>query len=69
MIEKQQAIASIRSHLAFFGLPVDSLTDEEIERGVIDVARVVQHAGVTTDQAIRATQAFARMFRAEAGCE
>lgn len=45
---------NVRSCMAFFGCPVDDLTDEEIIARVSSVARLIGAAGVSTSDAARA---------------
>lgn len=61
--EQQRAvsIAYIRESFAMFGMPLDDLTDEQIEEGVQAFADVSRAAGVTTAEA---QEAFAVLGRA-----
>ena len=48
---RAEAIASIRESFAWFGYPLDDLTDEEIEAGVAEIGRQLATVGVTAREA------------------
>jgi hypothetical protein len=48
----QQALVNIRETMAFFGCPVDDLTDEELERGIMVFSKAWAKCGVTVQEAI-----------------
>lgn len=45
------SIRSIRESFAWFGYPLDDLTDEEIEEGVMRVSASMASMGVTAEEA------------------
>lgn len=48
---KRRAMRDLRSHLRFFGVPIDDITDEQIEAGVLRASQIVARAGITGDEA------------------
>jgi hypothetical protein len=58
---RRRVIAGIRRQMAFFGYPLDDMTDEEIEEGAVRIGRAVSEGvGVTADEV---AQNFARFGR------
>ncbi len=51
---KARALASIRESMAFFGHPLENVSDEELEAAVVEFGRVVALAGVTAQEATTA---------------
>lgn len=47
-------VLRIREHHVALGFPLDDLTDEEIEKGVIAFGRLIASAGVTVEGAAKA---------------
>ena len=60
--EHARVIASIRESMAWFGHPIDHLTDEEIEAGVMRFSEAIQQSGIT---AAEATAGLSAAFRHE----
>jgi hypothetical protein len=58
--ERQRALRNIRETFAFFGYPVDDMTDEALEQGVVRIAQTMSRCGLSVDDAGRALQQFAR---------
>lgn len=48
---KKAAIAKIRAHYADLGIPLDELSDRQIELGVRQLAAAAREAGMTQDEA------------------
>jgi hypothetical protein len=51
---RRAAIARIREHYAKLGIPLDELSDRQIELGVRQLAHAAREAGMTGDQATEA---------------
>lgn len=54
MDQKAETIARIRAHYASLGIPLDELTDHQIELGVRQLASAAKEAGTGTEAADRA---------------
>jgi hypothetical protein len=63
-LEHRLVMASIRNDLAALGFPVDDLSDEQLEAGVQEFARITAAAGVTADQAMAALTAVTKAIAA-----
>ena len=57
MADKQVVIRRIREHYAELGIPLDALSDREIEHGVRQLAAAVREAGTGSEAAIDAMRA------------
>lgn len=57
MAEKQAVIARIREHYAELGIPLDALSDREIEHGVRQLAAAARDAGTGSEEATAAMRA------------
>ncbi|MBK5116271.1 MAG: hypothetical protein JJE23_05050 [Thermoleophilia bacterium] len=57
MADKQVVIRRIREHYAALGIPLDALSDREIEHGVRQLAAAVREAGTGADAATDAMRA------------
>jgi|GEM_PF-2315142 hypothetical protein len=65
---RDAVIAKIRAHYARMGIPLDDLTDREIELGVRQLAVAAREAGMTKEQvteAMRKAVAEAKRKRAD----
>jgi hypothetical protein len=51
---EQSALEQIRESLAFFGLPVDHLSDQEIIDGAARIQRLLATSGLSASQAVEA---------------
>ncbi len=47
-----QAISRIREHLAFFGIDVENMTDQELEQSLFLASRICAGAGITVEEAV-----------------
>lgn len=56
-MERQEIIARIRDHYAREGIPLDALTDREIELGVRQLAAAAREAGTGSKEAAAAMRA------------
>lgn len=54
MADKSAVIARIREHYGSLGIPLDSLSDREIELGVRQLAEAAREAGTGSEQATEA---------------
>jgi hypothetical protein len=59
--ERKRSIAEIRATFAFFGYDLSDMTDEQIEEGVQNVARVLATVGVSARDAAQALSFLARV--------
>lgn len=59
-LERSDAIAGIRRQMAALGVPLDHLTDEEIEEGVIGLARATAKFGASYRDVADAVATLAR---------
>jgi hypothetical protein len=57
---REGALANIRRHYAEMGIPLDDLSDEEIERRIRVIAEAGARAGVTVAEAGKALQRLGR---------
>ncbi len=48
--KRRRALLSIRHSMAFFGHPLNGMTDEEIETAVNQLSEIVAQMGVTAQQ-------------------
>jgi hypothetical protein len=53
-MELKRVVKKIRGHLAALGWDVSSLTDEEIERGTLQLSKAVGKFGVSTKDVLQA---------------
>jgi hypothetical protein len=51
---RRATIAKIRAHYANLGIPLDELSDRQIELGVRQLAHAAREAGMTGDEATEA---------------
>jgi hypothetical protein len=51
---RRATIAKIRAHYANLGIPLDDLSDRQIELGVRQLAHAAREAGMTGDEATEA---------------
>jgi hypothetical protein len=51
---RRATIAKIREHYAKLGIPLDDLSDRQIELGVRQLAHAAREAGMTGDEATEA---------------
>lgn len=51
---RRETIAKIRAHYANLGIPLDELSDRQIELGVRQLAHAAREAGMTGDEATEA---------------
>ena len=51
---RRATIAKIREHYAKLGIPLDELSDRQIELGVRQLAHAAREAGMTGDEATEA---------------
>ena len=58
---RQASIAEIRKTLAFFGMPINDLSAEEIEQGCVRLTEAVRASGFSMEQAYRGLQQWAAM--------
>ncbi len=54
MTDKEAVIARIRDHYAKLGIPLDALSDKEIELGVRQLAAAAKDAGTSSEAATEA---------------
>ena len=59
--QEKWVLEDIREHMAWFGYPLDGLTDEEIKDSVIKLAGIGANFGVSVKQAVDAVSALGRM--------
>jgi hypothetical protein len=57
MADKQAVIARIREHYAALGIPLDALSDRDIEYGVRQLASAAREAGTGSKEATEAMRA------------
>lgn len=57
MADKQAVIARIRDHYANLGIPLDALSDRDIEHGVRQLAAAAKDAGTGSKEATEAMRA------------
>ena len=50
--KRKMAITRIRAELSFWGVDVSNMSDEELERRVIEFGHTIASLGVTTDEAV-----------------
>ncbi len=55
--DKQALIARIRDHYASLGIPLDALSDRDVELGVRQLAAAVREAGTGSKEATEAMRA------------
>jgi hypothetical protein len=55
--DKQALIARIRDHYARLGIPLDALSDRDVELGVRQLAAAVREAGTGSKEATEAMRA------------
>jgi hypothetical protein len=55
--DKQAVISRIREHYAALGIPLDALSDREIEHGVRQLAAAARDAGTGSKEATAAMRA------------
>ena len=55
--DKQAVIARIRDHYAALGIPLDALSDRDIEHGVRQLASAAREAGTDKEAATEAMRA------------
>lgn len=55
---RRRAMRRIRAEFAFWGYPVDDLTDEQLEEGAERFARSVAAVGLTAEEAGRVLSTF-----------
>lgn len=56
-------LSNIRAHMAALGIPAELLTDEELERRIIELARVMVGQGVSWKHAARAAKVGCQVLR------
>lgn len=56
--QHRRSLGNIRTDLAALGFPMDDLTDEEFEAGMLRVGQAVRDCGVSIEDAARAFRAF-----------
>lgn len=61
--DRQRSLRTIRETFAWFGYPLDDLSDEEIEESVMRSAEAFASAGMTMDEATEAFAELGRMLR------
>jgi len=66
MASNQAVIAKIREHYAALGIPLDELSDRQIELGVRQLASATRDAGMTPDEATEAMRRAVASVKAEA---
>lgn len=49
--QRRKTLRGIRESLAWFGCPVDNLSDEDIERGCVNIGNAVATFGITAREA------------------
>lgn len=54
MTDKAELISRIRAHYAALGIPLDALSDREVELGVRQLAAAAREAGTGSEQATEA---------------
>lgn len=54
MSQKEQVISRIREHYLALGIPLDSLSDREIEQGVRQLAAAARESGTGSKEATEA---------------
>lgn len=59
---KAERIRQIRGHFEAMGFDTSSLSDEDIERGCVEIAAAVRRFGLTTAEAARRLQAIGRII-------
>ncbi len=64
MADKQSLIARIRDHYGELGIPLDALSDREIEMGVRQLAAAGREAGTGSKEATAALRAPVEAARA-----
>ena len=57
LTEKQAVIARIRDHYAKLGIPLDALSDRDIEHGVRQLAAAARDSGTGSKEATEAMRA------------
>lgn len=62
----QAVIAKIREHYAGLGIPLDELSDRQIELGVRQLASATRDAGMTPDEATEAMRQAVASVKADA---
>ena len=62
-MSKERIVQSLREHMAALGHDVSDLTDEEIEAGVMEFARIASGTGLSVCEAIQALAAFTAAIR------
>jgi hypothetical protein len=67
MTEKQAVIARIREHYGALGIPLDALSDREIELGVRQLADAAREAGTGSKEATEAMRQAAEAAKRERG--
>ena len=59
----RRAIARIRRELAWWGIDVSNLTDQELADGICGASAMIASVGVTTQQAVEGAQLLSRAMR------
>jgi len=65
--KRKAALSRIRKELSFWGVDTDGLTDEELEKGVVEFCRSLSKTGMTVEECAKALDAIAEVFR-ESSC-
>lgn len=52
--QRRRSLSVIREEFAFWGYPLDDLTDEEIEERVVEAGRALANTGLTAAEATAA---------------
>ena len=58
---RRKALRGIRESLAWFGCPVNNLSDEDIERGCVHIGNAVASFGITAREAAARFEEIARI--------
>jgi hypothetical protein len=66
MPSNQAVITKIREHYAALGIPLDELSDRQIELGVRQLASATREAGMTPDEATEAMRQAVASVKSEA---
>ena len=67
MSQKEQVISRIREHDKALGIPLDSLSDREIEHGVRQLAAAARESGTGSKEATEAMRQAAEAAKRERG--
>ena len=62
LIRKRKAIQRIRKESAFWGYPLDDLSDEQLEERILGFAKIISNTGVSMDEAIAALGQVSRVL-------